>query len=106
MGSPVRAFFRITFYLSLTAALLPFQVFALKFNRALAKSLPTLYHRLCTRILGFDIRVHGEMKSEPPVLFACNHTSYSDIAILGALLPASFVAKAVSYTHLTLPTKA
>ena len=94
MGSPVRAFFRIALYLATTAALLPIQVFALKFNRALAKSLPMFYHRLCTRILGFDIRVHGKMKSEPPVLFACNHTSYSDIAILGALLPASFVAKA------------
>ena len=73
---------------------MPFQVLALNFSGPLAKSLPVLYHRLCTRILGFDIRVHGEMKSEPPVLFACNHTSYSDIAILGALLPASFVAKA------------
>tara|TARA_Y100001958_G_C21029254_1_gene402888 strand:- start:181 stop:807 length:627 start_codon:yes stop_codon:yes gene_type:complete len=34
------------------------------------------------------------MHAKPPVLFACNHTSYSDIAILGSLLPASFVAKA------------
>ena len=34
------------------------------------------------------------MEGTGPVLFACNHTSYTDIAILGSLLPASFVAKA------------
>ena len=28
-----------------------------------------------------------------PCLFAANHTSYMDIAVLGAILPASFVAK-------------
>lgn len=94
MGSPLRAFVRIATYLCLTAALLPVQVFALRFNRKLAIRLPIFYHRLCARILGFRIRTHGEMKTRGPVLFVCNHTSYSDISILGALLPASFVAKA------------
>lgn len=94
MGSPLRAFVRIATYLCLTLALLPVQVFALQFNRKLATRLPVFYHRLCARILGFHIRIHGEMKTDGPVLFVCNHTSYSDISILGALLPASFVAKA------------
>ena len=94
MGSPLRAFVRIVAYLGLTAVLLPVQIFALRFNRALSIRLPLFYHRTCARLLGFHIRVHGKMHADPPVLFACNHTSYSDIAILGALLPASFVAKA------------
>ncbi len=85
---------RIFAYLALTAALLPFQLFALKFNKKLSVWLPVFYHRVCAWILGFKIRVHGEMLAESPVLFACNHVSYSDIAILGSLLPASFVAKA------------
>ena len=81
-------------YLAVTLAMLPVQAFAVRFNRKLSISLPLLYHRLCVRILGFQIRTHGEMAATAPVLFACNHTSYSDISILGALLPASFVAKA------------
>lgn len=93
MGSPLRAFLRISLYLGLTAALLPVQIFAIRFNSRLAVRLPLFYHGLCTRILGFHLRVHGRMEEEGPVLFACNHTSYTDIAVLGALLPASFVAK-------------
>lgn len=94
MGSPLRAFVRIFAYLALTAILLPVQVFALNFNKKLSVQLPVFYHRVCAWILGFQVRVHGEPAAEPPVLFACNHMSYSDIAILGSLLPASFVAKA------------
>jgi lyso-ornithine lipid O-acyltransferase len=94
MGSPLRAFFRIVAYLFITAGMLPVQVFALQFRLKLAKRLPLFYHRLCARVLGFQIRTHGEMVTNRPVLFVCNHTSYSDIAILGSLLPASFVAKA------------
>ena len=94
MGSPLRALVRIVAYLALTVILLPIQAFALRFNRLLSIRLPVFYHRRCVRLLGFRIRVYGEMHSEGPVLFACNHTSYSDIAILGSLLPASFVAKA------------
>jgi len=94
MGSPLRAFVRIVAYLAVTAALLPVQAFAVRFNRRLSIRLPLFYHGLCVRILGFQIRTYGEMVDKGPVLFACNHTSYSDISILGALLPASFVAKA------------
>lgn len=94
MGSPLRAFVRIVTYLCLTASLLPVQLFAVRFNRKFAIRLPLFYHRLCARILGFQVRTHGVMMTRGPVLFACNHTSYSDISILGSLLPASFVAKA------------
>ena len=94
MSSPLRASVRILGYFVLTAMLLPFQFFALRLNKKLAVQLPIFYHRVCTRILGFEIRVHGEKLASTPVLFACNHVSYADIAILGSLLPASFVAKA------------
>ena len=93
VGSPLRAFIRITAYLALTAMLIPVQVFILKFNRSLSARLPIIYHRLCVRILGFHIRTHGLVNGCSPSLFVCNHTSYSDIAVLGGLLPASFVAK-------------
>ncbi|MEE2996985.1 MAG: lysophospholipid acyltransferase family protein [Pseudomonadota bacterium] len=94
MVSPLRALIRISVYLALTAILLPLQAFALKFSKSLSVRLPIFYHRCCAGLLGFQIRVSGKICAEGPVLFTCNHTSYSDIAILGSLLPASFVAKA------------
>ena len=94
MGSPLRAFVRIVAYFSVTFSLLPFQMFAVRFNYKCSVGLPLLYHRVCVRILGFQIRTHGKRVTKGPVLFVCNHTSYTDISILGALLPASFVAKA------------
>lgn len=94
MVSPLRALTRIAAYLTWTAMLLPVQVVALLFRSRLAVRLPLFYHRVCTRILGFEIRVHGRIERDGPVLFVCNHTSYADIAILGSLMPASFVAKA------------
>jgi 1-acyl-sn-glycerol-3-phosphate acyltransferase len=94
VGSPLRAFIRIGAYLSLTFVLMPVQLIALALGSEAAMKLPLFYHRLCARILGFQIRIHGKIERKGPVLFACNHTSYTDIAILGSILPASFVAKA------------
>lgn len=94
MVSPLRALTRIAAYLTWTALLLPVQVLALVFGSSLAIRLPVFYHHVCTRILGFEIRVHGKIERDGPILFVCNHTSYTDIAILGSLVPASFVAKA------------
>ena len=94
MVSPLRAISRIAAYLTWTGLLIPVQFVALKLGLGLSVLLPKFYHRVCSRIFGFEIRIHGEIEIEGPVLFACNHTSYTDITILGSLLPASFVAKA------------
>ncbi len=94
VGSPLRAFIRISAYLTLTFALVPVQLVVLALASEAAMKLPMFYHRLCARILGFQIRIQGTIEQKGPVLFACNHTSYTDIAILGSILPASFVAKA------------
>lgn len=94
MVSPLRALTRLAAYITWTALLLPIQAVAVKLNSGIAVRLPLFYHRVCTRILGFDVRIHGRIERRGPVLFVCNHTSYTDIAILGSQLPASFVAKA------------
>jgi len=52
-----------------------------------------VFHRLLLKILGFRVRAHGVMASTSPVLFVANHSSYLDIPVLGALIPAAFVAK-------------
>ena len=93
MSSPLRALGRVLVYAILTFTLLPVQVIAVKANLRLATTLPVFYHRLCARILGFSIRTHGRAETDGPSLYVCNHISYADIPILGALLPASFVAK-------------
>jgi lyso-ornithine lipid O-acyltransferase len=59
-----------------------------------ARKLPALYHRWCCRILGFRVRLIGRPTAERPVLFAANHVSYTDITILGSVIPGSFIAKA------------
>ncbi len=93
MSSPTRALGRVIVYAALTLALLPVQAVAVRAKLRLAVTLPRLYHRLCLRVLGFSVRVHGDVETDGPSLYVCNHISYADIPILGALLPVSFVAK-------------
>jgi len=93
--SPTRAAARLAAYGLFTLSLLPVQALALAVHLPTAKRLPTWYHRRCLRLLGLKLRRHGDKATDHPVLFAANHVSYLDIAVLGAALPrASFVAKA------------
>jgi lyso-ornithine lipid O-acyltransferase len=94
VGSPLRALGRLVIYLSFTFALMPVQVFALRFSRGLAISLPIFYHRCCCWIMGLHVVAHGEVSTARPTLFISNHSSYIDITVLASQIPASFVAKA------------
>jgi len=93
MGSPLRAALRLTAYLAFTALLLPVQIAAVALGLPLAVRLPLFYHRRCLRLIGIELTVHGKRAQPGPVLFVSNHTSYLDIAVLGSLIPGSFVAK-------------
>lgn len=53
-----------------------------------------IFYKILLRVLGFTVRVKGRPASGAPVLFVANHSSYLDIPVLGAVIPASFVAKA------------
>lgn len=55
--------------------------------------LPRYFHRFLLWLFGFTVRIHGAPAQTAPVFFVCNHTSYLDIPVLGATLPASFVTK-------------
>jgi 1-acyl-sn-glycerol-3-phosphate acyltransferase len=94
MGSPTLRIIRIALYLAWTASLMPVQGLGLLLRRPWTSRLPVLYHRWCCHILGFRVRSIGRPSPLRPLLFAANHVSYTDITILGSLLPASFVAKA------------
>ncbi len=94
MGSPLRALIRAAVYLAFTGILMPAQAVALVVSRRWAKAIPLFYHRNCCRILGIRVETRGEISSVAPTLFICNHSSYLDIVVLSAVLPASFVSKA------------
>jgi lyso-ornithine lipid O-acyltransferase len=94
MGSPLRAFVRLTFYLGWTLLLLPVQALLVLLHLPLSQRLPRFYHRVCRRLIGLDVISRGEISDERPILFVSNHTSYLDITVLGSLIDISFVAKA------------
>lgn len=92
-SSQATAFFRAFLYIALTLVLIPVQAVALLLRLPLSKRLPMWYHQVCCRILGIRLEVFGRRSRVRPTLFVANHTSYLDIAIYGALIPGSFVAK-------------
>jgi lyso-ornithine lipid O-acyltransferase len=93
MGSTGLRVRRAAVYLGWTLMLMPVQAIGLILRRRWVAELPRFYHRHCCRILGFDVRQIGEPVAARPVLFAANHISYTDITVLGSLIPGSFVAK-------------
>jgi len=93
MGSTLLRVRRTAIYLVWTLALMPVQAVGLALRRPWVARFPCFYHRVCCRILGFDVRQIGEPSPARPVLFAANHVSYTDIPVLGSLIPGSFVSK-------------
>jgi 1-acyl-sn-glycerol-3-phosphate acyltransferase len=80
-------------YIMLTIGLLPMQLVAIALHLPISRRLPMIYHRLCCRALGIRLEVFGRRSRIRPTLFVGNHSSYLDIAVYGALIPGSFVAK-------------
>ncbi|HKM73280.1 MAG TPA: lysophospholipid acyltransferase family protein [Stellaceae bacterium] len=94
MSSSTLRIARLTLYFAWTLSLMPVQWAGLALGCRWAGTLPVFYHRWCCRMLGFRVRLIGRPTAERPVLFAANHVSYTDITILGSLIPGSFIAKA------------
>jgi lyso-ornithine lipid O-acyltransferase len=93
MGSSTLRLARLALYCAWTAGLMPVQLVGLALRRRWTSTLPVFYHRWCCRILGFRIQVIGTPTTERPVLYAANHISYTDITVLGSVIPGSFIAK-------------
>ena len=85
---------RVALYIAWTLPCMPVQAFFLITRLPGRVTFPVFYHRICCRILGLKIEVHGRATRKRPTLFICNHTSYLDIEVLGSLIGGSFVAKA------------
>jgi len=72
---------------------LAFGLLKILFSRKV-NSFPKLYHSGVLRVFGIKITSVGSMQSSHPTLFICNHISYLDIFVLGAVINGAFVAKA------------
>lgn len=55
--------------------------------------MPIWFHRGLARSLGISIRSHGSPARRGRILYVVNHLSWADVPVLGARIPASFVAK-------------
>jgi len=77
----------------LTVLLAPLQFIAIKFNLALAKHLPTYWHKLAVWLAGVQIVVKGDIPKTRPLLLVSNHISWMDIPVLGSITDLSFIAK-------------
>lgn len=92
-GSSYLGFIRLSLYGFVTLALIPVQVAILLLARRHWWAVPHLYHKLCCRIMGLNVRVVGTPAAARPALFVSNHVSYLDIPVLGSAVPVAFVAK-------------
>ncbi|MGY3267016.1 lysophospholipid acyltransferase family protein [Lysobacter sp. HA35] len=65
----------------------------LRRGHPLVSRLPMLFHRAATRLLGLRVHIDGAPSTAPRTAWVSNHLSYLDVPVLGAYLPARFVAK-------------
>jgi len=73
-----------------TLPLMPLQWFFVKTNSSFARTFPNWFHQRVCGILGITLEIEGHV---PRGLIVANHTSWSDIPVLSALAPVSFIAK-------------
>lgn len=73
--------------------LIPLQWAALRLRWPVRKTLPRTWHRIATRLVGIRVRQTGHPAADRPLLIAANHASWLDIAVIGSLMPLSFIAK-------------
>lgn len=90
----VAGMLRVVGFFALLAILVPFQIGFRSTKPRDPFRITLLFYRVLLKVLGFRVRVHGALATATPTLYVANHTSYLDIPVLGALIPAAFVAKA------------
>ncbi|MFC0244776.1 lysophospholipid acyltransferase family protein [Falsochrobactrum ovis] len=80
-------------FVVLSLSLIPVQYVFLRLKNGWKTALPVFFHRIVARLFGFRIHIHGEMQTDRPLLLVSNHISWSDIVVLSAVGPVSFIAK-------------
>lgn len=94
LTAAIKGALRLTGFVIMLALLMPVHMIYTRWLSGDPYTLSLRFYKLLAKLLGLHIRTHGQMAAARPTLFVANHTSYLDILVLGAVLPASFVAKA------------
>jgi lyso-ornithine lipid O-acyltransferase len=84
---------KVAAIVSATLLLLPILLAALAFDHKLKVKVPVWWHRIVCRVLGIRVIVRGEPSVARPLMLLSNHVSWTDISVLGAVKPLSFIAK-------------
>lgn len=90
---PLRAAVKIGVLAPVVAVGIPVQWAALRWRLGPPGLVPWLFHRAVCRILGIRRVVVGRPPNGEPALILANHVSWLDIAVIGSLMPLSFIAK-------------
>jgi 1-acyl-sn-glycerol-3-phosphate acyltransferase len=69
------------------------QWFVLASGRFNEFMLPRIWHRLFLKVADIRLVVHGRPHAGRPLLIACNHISWVDISVIGAVADVHFIAK-------------
>ncbi len=94
MVSPARATTKLLLYLAFSLVMILAHLLAQLLRLPGRDAVIPWYHRQTCRIAGLRVIERGTQRPEAPTLFVCNHVSYFDIPVLGALIQGCFVAKA------------
>jgi lyso-ornithine lipid O-acyltransferase len=92
----LRAIRRGAMILGLTLPSMAVQAMCLVLPGKAKVAFPRFFWGRFAASLGLEVRVVGELASKTtgrPVIFVSNHSSWVDIPVVGAVLPAAFVAK-------------
>jgi lyso-ornithine lipid O-acyltransferase len=92
-GSNTLAALRCAGFLAMLGTATPVYILCKSLWPQKTLQLKMFFYRCLLKLIGFQVRTHGAMNNSAPVFYVANHISYLDIPVLGALLPASFVAK-------------
>ena len=91
---PLRGALRGFLFLALTGILLLVHLPAMVLGKRATLAVRRLWCRATARILGVRATVTGRPFGACPTLYVANHVSYLDVLVLGAVLDATFIAKA------------
>ena len=89
----IRVVFVLSVLVVIALFLLPFQAAGILLDNRLQRDVPLLFHRLYCAVIGIRITQVGKLTDDKPVLILSNHVSWSDISVIGAVAPVTFVAK-------------
>lgn len=93
MIATLRMLFAAFVLIIVTLVLAPLQRLAIALEWRLAELLPVVWHRIACRVIGIRVHIVGEPCRKRPLLIASSHQSWSDIMVLGKVMPLAFIAK-------------